>query len=84
MILLLSLLHLGRRKHVLQNHETNTHVVQFLNIKRDKDKNKRHTQRHLGTPCLFLLNKGGCNYLPNSKFCEKCGFALDSAGCFLR
>lgn len=40
----LSLLHLGRRKHVPQNHETNTHIVQFLNSKRDKNKNKTHTK----------------------------------------
>lgn len=52
----LSLLHPGRRKHVPQNHETNTHIVQFLSIKKDKNKNKG-TQRHLGTPCLSLLNK---------------------------
>lgn len=58
------------------------HEVQFLNIRRDKNKNKKHTKA-FGHSLSLLAEQEGCSLL-NSKLGEKCGFAWDSAGCFLR
>lgn len=74
----------GKRKHISQNNEVNTHEVEVQNITRVKNKIQRHAEDLAFRNSSFIFAEyEGCNLLFNPKLGEKHAvgdsFGLDPA-----